>query len=105
MKIKKGDIVKVISGKSRGKEGKVLSTNPLMDKIIIEGINKVKRHKKRTGNDATQAGGIIEVEAPIHVSNVMLLDGKSGKTTRIGYKIDKDGKKKRYAKKSNTIIE
>jgi large subunit ribosomal protein L24 len=105
MKIKKGDIVKVITGKSRGKEGKVLVTFPEREKILVEGINKVKKHKKKTGNDQTQAGGIIEVEAPIHVSNVMLIDAKSGKTTRVGYKIDKDGKKKRVAKKSNTIIE
>ncbi len=96
MKIKKNDNVIVIAGNYKGSTGKVLKVFPKMDRIIIEGVNLRKRHTKP--NQANPQGGIIEKEAPIHVSNVMLLDPKSNEPTRIGTKIiidDKTGKKRR----------
>lgn len=97
MNFKKGDKVVVISGKSKGTEGtisQVLKNN----KVIVEGANMVKKHIKPNGQ---VAGSIVEVEAPIDASNVMLLDPKTKKRTRIGYTTDKKGKKVRVAKKSN----
>jgi large subunit ribosomal protein L24 len=102
MKIKKGDKVIVISGKYKGKTGPVLRAIPLDDKIVIEGINVVKRHKKNRASGAK--GEIIEISMPIHVSNVMLEDPKTSKPTRIGYKTDDKGKKVRFAKKSGEVI-
>lgn len=96
MKIKKNDTVEVIAGNYRGKSGKVLKVFPSENRVIIEGVNLRKRHTKP--NQKSPQGGIVEKEAPIHVSNVMLLDPKSNKSTRIGAKIiidDKTGKKKR----------
>ena len=102
MKIKKGDKVIVTSGKYKGKTGPVLRAIPLDDKVVIEGVNVVKRHKK---NRATGAKGeIVEMSMPIHVSNVMLEDPKTKKPTRIGYKTDDKGKKVRFAKKSGEVI-
>jgi large subunit ribosomal protein L24 len=95
MKIKKDDNVMVISGNYRGKTGKVLKVFPQKNRIIIEGVNIQKRHTKPTQNN--QQGGIVEKEASIHSSNVMVLDPKSNEPTRIGAKIiidDKTGKKK-----------
>lgn len=96
MKIKKNDSVKVIAGNYKGKTGKVLKVFPAEDRIIVEGVNIRKRHTK--ANQKNPQGGIIEKEAPIHVSNVMVLDPKTGEPTRIGKKIiidDKTGKKRR----------
>ena len=96
MKIMKNDNVVVIAGNSKGSTGKVLKVYPKLNRIIIEGVNLRKRHTKP--NQAAPEGGIIEKEAPIHVSNVMLLDPKSNEPTRIGTKIiidDKTSKKKR----------
>jgi len=102
MKIKKGDKVIVISGKYKGKTGEVLRALPQDDKIVIEGINIAKRHKK---NRATGSKGeIIEIAMPLHVSNVMIEDPKTKKPTRIGYKVDEKGKKLRIAKKSGEVI-
>lgn len=101
MYIKKLDKVKVISGKDKGKEGTVLAAFPKKDKVIVEGVNKVKKHQKP--NAAFPQGGIVEVEAPIHVSNVQLLDPKTGEATRVGFKVE-DGKKVRVSKKSGEII-
>lgn len=101
MYIKKLDKVKVISGKDKGKEGTVLAAFPKKDKVIVEGVNKVKKHQKP--NAAFPQGGIVEVEAPIHVSNVQLIDPKTGEATRIGFKVE-DGKKVRVSKKSGEII-
>ena len=100
-KVKKGDIVKVIAGANRGKEGKVLSMVPGSDKAIIEGLNIVKRHTKPDA--ANPQGGIMEKEAPIHISNLMLIDPKSGEPTRVGRK-EEDGKLVRYSKKSGEVI-
>ena len=85
MKLKVGDKVRVIAGSSKGKEGKITKTLRKEDRVIVEGVNIVKKHRKGNGQET---GGILEVEAPIHVSNVMLIDPKTKKPTRIGYKID-----------------
>lgn len=101
MHVKKGDKVMVISGKDKGKTGVILSAFPKKDRVLVEGVNIVKKHTKP--NQANPQGGIVEQEATIHVSNVMLLDPKSGEPTRVGYKVE-DGKKVRVAKKSGEII-
>ena len=101
MRIKKGDTVKVIAGKYKGSTGKVLKTFPKEDKVIVEKVNMVKKHQKPKGPQ--HPGGIVEMEAPIHVSNVMYFDSASGKATRVGYKFE-DGKKVRFAKSSGNII-
>jgi large subunit ribosomal protein L24 len=95
MRIRKNDSVMVVTGNDKGKSGKVLKVFPKVSKLIVEGINVRKRHTKP--NQRTPQGGILEKEAPVHVSNVMLLDPKSGKPTRIGSQIiidEKTGKKK-----------
>lgn len=96
MKIKQGDKVTVIAGKDKGKEGKVLKTLRAENKVIVEGVNIVKKHIKPNGGED---GRIAEIEAPIHVSNVMLYDSKAKKGTRVSTVI-KDGKKIRMSKKS-----
>jgi large subunit ribosomal protein L24 len=95
LKIKKGDRVRVLSGKDRGKEGEVLSVDPVANKAIVEGVNVAKRHQKPTR--AMQQGGIIDKAMPIHISNLALLDS-SGKPTRVGYRINADGTKTRIAR-------
>lgn len=102
MKIKKGDKVKVIAGKDRGKVGKVLRALPREDKVIVEGVHISKRHQKPTSK--RQQGQIVEKTLPVHVSNVMIIDPKSGKPTRVGI-THVDGKYTRIAKKSNTALE
>jgi len=103
MKLKVGDKVRVIAGSSKGKEGKITKTLRKEDRVIVEGVNIVKKHKKGNGQET---GGILEVEAPIHVSNVMLIDPKTKKPTRIGYKVnEKTNKKERISKKSNEKID
>lgn len=101
MKIKRDDKVIVIAGKDRGKSGKVLRVFPREDRVIVEGVNVVKRHQR--GNAQRQKGQILDKTLPIHVSNVMILDPKSGKRTRIGIK-KMNGKYTRIAKKSNTKL-
>jgi len=101
--IKQGDKVVVIAGKDKTKSGRVLKVFPDEGRVLIEGVNVVKRHTKP--NAALPEGGIFEKEAPIHVSNVALADPKTGKATRIGYKVLADGTKVRYAKKSGETIE
>ncbi|MBR4115231.1 MAG: 50S ribosomal protein L24 [Bacteroidales bacterium] len=101
MKIKKGDQVIVITGRDKGKTGEVTKAMPKESKVLVSGINLVKRHTKPTQENA---GGIISKEAPIHVSNVALIDPKSGKATRVGIKVEKDGSKVRVAKKSGEVI-
>ena len=102
-RIRKGDKVVVISGKDKSKSGKVLVVYPKDNRVLVEGVNIIKRHTKP--NPALPEGGIVEREAPIHVSNVQLADPKSGEPTRIGFKTLKDGTKVRFAKKSGEVIE
>ena len=101
MNFKKGDKVNVIAGKDKGKSGKILRVSK--DRVVVEGINIVKRHQKPTAQN--QTGGIVEREHPIHISNIMMADPKTGKSTRIGHEIDKNGKKVRISKKSNEKID
>lgn len=100
MRIKTGDTVKLIAGKDKGKTGTVIKTLPKLDKVVVEGLNIAKKHTKPS---QTSQGGIEEFPAPIHVLNVQLVDPKSGEATRVGYRFE-DGKKVRFAKKSNETI-
>jgi large subunit ribosomal protein L24 len=102
MHVKKGDKVQVISGKDKGKQGVILQAFPKKDRVIVEGVNIVKKHAKPS--QLNPQGGIIEMEAAIHVSNVMPLDPKTGEPTRIGYKVE-DDKKVRIAKKSGEALD
>ena len=107
-RLKAGDEVIVIGGKDRGKRGRILRVEPKKDRIYVEGLNMIKRHERpRSGTDMTksQAGGIVEKEGPIHASNVMLLDPKSNKGTRVGVRRDDGGKRIRYAKSSGAAID
>lgn len=99
-KIKKGDTVKVIAGKDNGKEGKVLSVDPKNNKVVVEGVNVIKKHTKPSA--ANQNGGIITKEAAIDASNVMYVH--KGKATRVGFKIEND-KKVRFAKSTGEVID
>ncbi|WP_409296465.1 50S ribosomal protein L24 [Peribacillus sp. SCS-26] len=102
MHVKKGDKVVVISGKDKGKQGVILEAYPKKDRVLVEGVNIVKKHSKPS--QANPQGGINNQEAAIHVSNVMLLDPKTGTPTRVGTK-DVDGKKVRVAKKSGETLD
>lgn len=102
LNIKKGDNVMVVTGNSKGQKGKVLEVIREKDRAIVEGVNMVKKHTKP--NAANPQGGIIEKEAPIHISNVMLVDPKNGKPTRVGRRMGADGKLVRYSKKSGEEI-
>ncbi|MCQ2966059.1 MAG: 50S ribosomal protein L24 [Alphaproteobacteria bacterium] len=100
MKIKKGDTVIVTTGKDKGKQGEVLRAMPKTNKVVVQGVNMVKRHTRPT---QTSAGGIVSKEAAIDVSNVALIDPETGKATRVGFKVV-DGQKVRVAKKSGKVI-
>ncbi len=102
IKIKKGDLVKVIAGNSKGVQGKVLTVLVDKNRAIVEGANIVKKHTKPSA--ANPNGGIIEKEAGIHISNLAVIDPKTGETTRVGRKLNADGKLVRYAKKSGEEI-
>ncbi|MDY7085104.1 50S ribosomal protein L24 [Paractinoplanes brasiliensis] len=98
VKIKKGDTVVVIAGKDKGAKGKVIAAYPRQDKILVEGVNRVKKHERiRTTQRGSKTGGIVTQEAPIHISNVQIVDDQ-GKPTRIGYKVDENGNKIRIAR-------
>ena len=99
--VTKGDTVRVIRGDHKGQEGKVLKVLPRKNRVVVDGINVVKRHKRAT---AQVDGGIIQFPAPIHLSNVMLLDPKSGEPTRVRRKVDKDGTVERMAVSSGQPI-
>ena len=98
MKIKKGDTVVVIAGKDKGAKGKVIAAFPRQDKVLVEGVNRMKKHEKiRTTQRGSKTGGIVTQEAPIHISNVQIVDSE-GNPTRIGYRTDDSGQKVRIAR-------
>jgi large subunit ribosomal protein L24 len=101
--VKKDDRVIVITGKDKGKTGRVIEAYPRENRVLVEGINKVLRHTKPSQKN--QQGGILEQEASIHVSNVMHIDPKTKKPTRIGYMVQEDGKKIRISKRSGAKID
>ena len=101
-KIKKGDKVVILAGRDKGKTGEVVKSIPNEDRVIVSGVNMVKRHQRPT---QTSAGGIEEKEAAIHVSNVALADPKTGEATRVGFKTLEDGRKVRFAKSSGEVID
>lgn len=103
MHVKKGDEVIVIAGKDKGKKGRILASFPRDSRVLVEGVNMVKKHSRPSQQNPQ--GGIVNQEAPIHVSNVMIVDPKTGTPTRIGKKILSDGKKVRVAKKSGEVID
>ena len=98
MKVRKGDTVEVVAGKDKGARGKVIAAYPRLDQVLVEGVNRVKKHTRvRTTQRGAKTGGIVTQEAPIHVSNVMVVDSE-GKPTRVGYRIDENGQKIRVAR-------
>lgn len=101
LKIKTGDTVRVVSGDHKGSEGKVMSVNLEKNKAIVEGVNVVSKHEKPSAQNPQ--GGIVKKEALIHISNLSLIDSKSGEATRVGFEV-RDGKKVRVSKKSNEVI-
>ncbi len=101
-KIKKGDQVVVITGKNKGAKGEVLNVMPKDDRVVVQGVNMIKRHQRPTQGSA---GGIETREASIHISNVALVDPKTEAPTRVGYKVLKDGKKVRVARRSGETVE
>lgn len=101
LKVRKGDRVKIITGKNKGKVGDILKVLPAENKVIIAGVNLAKKHMKPTKESE---GGIVQKELPIAVSNISHVDPKTGEATKIGYKFLEDGKKVRFAKKSGEII-
>ena len=101
-KIKKGDKVVVLTGRDRGRSGEVIEVRPSESRALVRGVNMVKRHQKQTPQ---REGGIISKEGPIHLSNIALADPKSGKPTRVGFKIMNDGRKVRVAKRSGVEID
>ena len=100
-KIKKGDKVVVLTGRDKGRTGEVKQVMPTEDRALVQGVNMVKRHQSQT---QTQQGGIISKEAPIHLSNLAIADPKTGKATRVGFKVQ-DGRKVRVAKGSGELID
>ena len=102
MRVKKGDRVIVVSGDDKGKRGEVLRVIPKEDRVVVQGVNMVTRHQRQT---ASQEGGRIQKEAPIHVSNVAHIDPKEDRATKIGIKILEDGRKVRFAKRSGEVID
>ena len=108
MRIRKDDQVVITAGKDRGKTGRVVRTDPKRQKVYVENLNIIKRHQRPRSVKDTQrsaeVGGIVEKEGPIHVSNVMLLDPKDNKRTRVGVRRDKGGKRERFARRSGVSI-
>jgi large subunit ribosomal protein L24 len=104
MKIKKGDRVRVVSGKDRGKDGKVIEAYPDTNRVLVEGVNRIKKHTKITQTQrGAQSGGIVTQEAPINVSNVMVVDS-DGKPTRVGYRTNDEGKRVRISRRNGKDI-
>jgi large subunit ribosomal protein L24 len=104
VKVKKGDTVVVIAGKDKGAKGKVIQAYPERERVLVEGVNRIKKHTRITQNQrGAQSGGIVTQEAPIHVSNVQVVDS-DGKPTRVGYRIGEDGKKVRISRRNGKDI-
>lgn len=101
-KIRKGDDVIVVSGRDKGKKGSILRVLRQDDRVLVDGVNMVKRHTRPSGS---QPGGIVEKEAPIHISNIALADPKDGTATRVGYRFLEDGRKVRFAKRSGEVVD
>ncbi len=101
-RIRKGDEVVVISGRDKGKKGNVLKVMGDDNRVLVQGVHMVKRHQRQS---QTQQGGIVEMEASIHVSNVSLIDPEGGEATRVGFRKLEDGRKVRYAKRSGEVID
>ena len=101
-KIKKGDKVVVLTGRDHGRTGEVVQVMPAEERALVRAVNLVKRHQRQT---ATQEGGIIQKEAPVHLSNLAIADPKDGKPTRVGFKTLEDGRKVRFAKRSGDLID
>lgn len=102
MKIRKGDRVRVLTGKDRGKEGVVMLALPAKNKVVVEGVNTARKHQKRTR--ATMDAGLLDIDMPIPVANVAVISPKDGKPTRVGYKIKDDGTKVRVCKRTGAEI-
>lgn len=102
LRVKKGDKVAVLTGRDKGKSGEVLRVMPAERRVLVAGVNMVKRH---TRPSQTEAGGIVEKEASIHVSNIAVMDPKENKATRVGYRTMDDGRKVRFAKRSGEILD
>jgi large subunit ribosomal protein L24 len=102
-KIRKGDRVQVLAGRDKGKRGEVISVSPKEDRALVQGVNMVKRHQKPAG--MARPGGIIEKEAPIHLSNLALIDPASDKPTRVGFKLLEDGTKVRIGRPSGEVLD
>lgn len=104
MKIRKGDTVIVISGPDKGAKGKVIEAYPAQEKVLVEGVNRIKKHVANSAPErGAESGGIVTQEAPIHVSNVMVVDA-DGNPTRVGYRFDENGKKTRVSKRNGKDI-
>ncbi|ACU40401.1 MULTISPECIES: 50S ribosomal protein L24 [Actinosynnema] len=104
MKVKKGDTVVVIAGKDKGARGKVIQAYPALDRVLVEGVNRIKKHTRITQTQrGAQSGGIVTQEAPIHVSNVMVVDS-DGKPTRVGYRTNDEGKRVRISRRNGKDI-
>ena len=104
MKIRKGDTVLVISGPDKGAKGKVIEAYPKRDKVLVEGVNRIKKHVANSAPErGAESGGIVTQEAPIHVSNVMIIDA-DGNPTRVGYRFDENGKKVRISRRTGKDI-
>jgi large subunit ribosomal protein L24 len=101
-KIRKGDKVVVLSGRDKGRSGEVIEVRPAESRVVVRGINMVKRHQRQT---AQQEGGIVSKELAVHLSKIALADPKDGKPTRVGFKVQADGKKVRFAKRSGAEID
>ena len=105
MKVHKGDTVLVVSGKDKGAKGKVIEAYPTRDKVLVEGVNRIKKHTAQSQNErGASSGGIVTQEAAIHVSNAMLVDPSDNRPTRVGYRRDEEGRKVRVSKRTGKDI-
>ena len=103
--VKKGDLVEIIAGKDKGRQGKIISTDPRRGRVIVEGVNRIVKHTKITqGPRGAQSGGIVHKEAPVHASNVMLVDSDAKERTRSGYRVSDEGDKVRISRRTGKDI-